>query len=335
MGGYLRFLCLALALACGGCGDEFTSASSSSSDGGATTGDTGVLTECPTTPSAGTFCVDVSAEGRVPAYGDAVASAMQLDGKGTVFVYLYDKDPGVELGVAPAAVLQYPKTIGEEITTSNLPVTVSGTATAGTYWFAVAFHDTPASARKTATSTVGGDFVNQPSVDAQKRLQYPKVTLTSGSSERVPVRIKPVRRIDAVVRSALDTVTAQKPTTNGNGPMLLILFEGDFAQTNIFNGLAIEDCIDVKPKVLPPTRVGVQIPTVATGSQKIMGLLYDWKTPGPGESNILTGGTLVTQTSGVSVNIDEDKWLATADIPLTQVVPFSTPPPASDPLVCR
>jgi hypothetical protein len=139
-----------------------------------------------------------------------------------------------------------------------------------------------------------------------------------------------VRLIDAVVRSALDNTTAQKSTTHGDGPLLVILFEGEFSQNPNITGVTFAECIETKPKNVPPPRVGVQIVTTAVGSEKIFALLYDWKTPPPGDNNIVTPGTLTTAASGVGTSIDENKWLATADIPLTQVVPFATAPTDPD-----
>jgi len=336
--------------------DQDSTATDAAEDSSAT--DTAIDTAidpCAPEPGVAKFCVDVRLDhAEHPGYdAGSGAAALGIDGKGVVYVSLFDKDPAVDVAAGgtapkPVAVLQYPPvdhvgaeaTIDTDLTVS--PITLSGRATPGTYWVITQFTDSKATRTTGEGGVLAGDFVIVPSVDpTTRKALYPKVTLTAGATGRVEQRLFPYRRIDVTLGVAAELASAAmaNPNIHGDGPVLFAIYEGDISAKppNILS-VGSWPCAKMNPAHTPPSTVGASFGTTVDGMHKLFAILFDYKVDIAGRANLL-----VQTSDGIAgrpipkVNISTTSWVSSAKADF--IVDYdaydpSAPPPMPDTLVC-
>jgi hypothetical protein len=299
------------------CGNEFFTVADT---------DAGPEGDCVPHSGFGTLCVRVSTTGTRPAYDSATLQSLSIDGKGVIYIYLFDEDPAAT-NVRPKITLQYPPRAGNEVDVNALPATVSGVTQPGVYWFITAFQDAPVSARPSQESIVAGDLVSLPVVDLNRKVQYPQVNLTENTLQRIEVKVSPMRRLDLTVRSALGPQAGV--VVHGDGPMSFLIYDGaiEAGGANILAALS-SPCVNVKP--LNPVDVKISLATHVVGNHKLFASLYDYQLPTSDKP--LPPGTLYSALAGTSVSIDEKNWASNVRVSLENVTPNNDV--ANDPNVC-
>jgi len=287
------------------------------------------------------FCIEVKlARPEHPPYNAASgAVGLGLDGKGKVFVALYDKDIAIGPGPAltPKAVITYPPDTdvgGEVDVDKDLPTTIVGSAPAGLYNVISIFEDNLKVDRGSGSkSTLPGDFVLVPEVK-DRGLVYPKMKLSVGTTQKVTVELRPWRRLTVSVGigSELKTVATTNPTIHGDGPMLLGLFDSADPISNTTPFLTLDDapCVATNIQTIPSLKA-VNFGTTIDGGHNMFLALFDYTaTPFPGR------GTLVSKLSGAypRIEISKDTWTASATADLVSVAEGAQPTGTPDPLVC-
>jgi hypothetical protein len=317
-------------------------------EGGADT----VVDPCAPEMGIAKFCVDVSLEHKDHPGYDATSGAgpLGIDGKGIVYVALYDKDPAADLMGGPAptpkAVLQYPP--AEHVTDEadidkSLPLTLTGRAPAGTYWVITQFADSKAKRGVGEAGVLPGDFVIVPSVDATtRRTEYPKLTLTDGTTGRSEQKLRPYRRVDVDLGAGPDVASQAmtNPTIHGDGPVLFAIYDGDFNAKPSPNILSVSlwPCAALKPSNNPPIRASASFGTTVDGEHNLFAVLFDYKT----DIKATTQGNIYTQTvSGMlapipKVNISSTSWVSSTKTDVTAIYyPYDASAAVSDTLTCK
>jgi hypothetical protein len=306
---------------------------------------------CAPEPGIAKFCVDVKLEhSDHPGY-DATSGAASLgiDGKGIVYVSLFDKDPASDpMGGAapvPKAVLQYPPAehVDERADIDkSLPLTLAGRAAPGTYWVITQFADSEAKRGMGEAAVLPGDFVIVPNVNTTTRkTEYPKLTLTTGETGRVEQKLRPYRRVD--VDMGVTGEFAGKAMTNtsihGDGPVLFAIYDGDFnAKTPTILSLATFPCVAIHPAKIPPDRTPATFGTTVDGEHNLFAMLFDYTI----DTKPTTYGNIYTQTmsGGVTpipkVNISATSWVSSAKADFaTEYFAYDAATAPTDSLTCK
>ncbi|MGZ3455605.1 MAG: hypothetical protein ACXWUG_09660 [Polyangiales bacterium] len=331
----------------GGTGDSLATDDSGSSSDVAT--DT-FVDPCAPEMGISKFCVDVKLERPDHPSYDAASGATPLgiDGKGIVYVSLFDKDPAADLmGAAPPvpkAVLQYPPAdhVGEEADIDkDLPITLTGRAPAGTYWVITQFADNKTITRMSGESGVlPGDFVIVPNVNATTRkAEYPKLTLADGTTGRAEQKLRPFRRVnvDMGVTADLSSQAMTNPTIHGDGPVLFAIYDGDI-NAKPANVLSVSTwpCMAVNPGKLPPTRALASFGTTVDGEHNLLAVLFDYKVDLMGMANLYVQTTAGGVIPIPKVNISATSWVSSTKADFAAVYfPYDATTSVSDKNTCK
>ena len=287
------------------------------------------------------FCVTVQLDSARPKY-DAASGAgpLNIDGKGHVFVFLYEKDPGsLKSGdpLKPKTILQYPppEKVGAEVDVADLPITISGTAPARDYWIIAAFEDNVKDKRgDREQNLLAGDFILVPTLLPDgKTVTWPKVTLTDGKAVKLPLTLKANRRVDVTLGSAAEMkLTYKDYQVNGDGPVVFGLYDGPIEKA-VFLDFELTRCINASPLgFAPPTNL-TSFNTTVDGSHKLLIALIDYEFGDPFPNR----GTLLAPTDAVNaptVDISSSSWISSTKAKFTQVIDPYTAAEKTDLMHC-
>lgn len=328
-----------------------------SGDDSIATDDTGSTSEaavdayvdpCAPEPGSAKFCIDVKLEhSEHPGYDAASGSpSLGIDGKGIVYVSLFDKDPALDAMGGPApvpkAVLQFPPAdhVGDEADIDkDLPLTMTGRAAAGTYWVITQFADSKATRGMGEAGVLPGDFVIVPNVNTSTRkAEYPKLTLTNGTTGRSEQKLRPYRRVDVDVgiTAELATKAMTDPSIHGDGPALFAVYDGDFnIKTPTILSVATFPCLAIHPATIPPLRTNARFGTTVDGEHNLFAMIFDYTI----DTKSGTKGNIYTQTVSSmgpipKVNISATSWVSTATANFASVY-FPYDEGGTDSLTCK
>jgi hypothetical protein len=290
---------------------------------------------CAATAGVAGFCVVINPAPAHPPYGDPTATSLDLDGQGFVTVALYNVDPVANPDAAPVATLRYPPAdqVGKTINVdTELATTLVGTvATPGSYWVVAIFQDNPV-ARSGATTTLPGDFLLTPSVDANEKLVFPSFNLSVGATAKLPITLQPYHEVDVTISPDPTVVVAAKanPTIHGNGPALLALYDGDVATGSpVLSESTSTGCIDLKLQTAtPPANAIGKFGAYVSGEHRALVALFDYtSTPFPGKGTLLT--PFLDPTKAPKIFVDPTLWISqgqvTIDLGATMYMPTDMP----------
>lgn len=293
---------------------------------------------CAEDPSKAKFCIEVKLSGEHPGYGGGEATELRIDGKGRVYILLYDKDPLDATPASPAKIvasIPYPPDtdVGAQVSVDDLPVTIPGTIAAPGSYTAVAFFADSTKMRGTGdTGILPGDFVTVPTA-AGTTFSYPKLDVKLGKTVKVTMPIRAVRGVTLTLKptAALKTKGA---TVHGDGPVLFGLHDGtDVTGSTAWHQLNTVGCVDLDVDAFAPRSQDVTFNTVADTTHNIFAAIFDYSSTDPAFPG---QGTLVSAQSGAlpKLVISKDLWTAKASVDLIDVafgaVPIGTP----DKLTC-
>lgn len=342
------------ALACSSSNfDVSTGSSEDAGDDGQQTSETsggdgdvdGAVDPCAADPSSAKFCVDVALESKShPGYGGAAASSLGIDGKGIVYVALFDTDPAAATGTTsptPKAVLQYPppEKIGAEADVDkDLPLTLAGSAPPGKYWAIGYFADSKATRGSGSDAILPGDYVIVPPLDAMtKKVKWPTMTLSTGATARLdkPMKLRPVRRVD-VALTETDSLRAQASANemiHGDGPVMFALWDGsDLGGSATVVDAQYVKCVATKPKETNPP-INVSFGTTVVDTHNITAILFDYNFDLKSGSNLLSPTKTGAAPAVATVSLGADQWTANTTVYLDKVI-IPAPPATPDPLIC-
>jgi hypothetical protein len=317
-------------------------------DDSATNGETATDTAVdPCAPEDGVakICVKIAIEGGHPPYDSASgAESLGIDGKGTFFVALFDKDPAIDLGGAaptPVSLLQYPE-VGSDKKEANIDgsvPTLTGRVTKpGTYWVITQFADAKAMRGTGESAVLPGDFVIVPSVDAKTRkAAYPKVTLEAGSTGNVEQKLRAYRRVDVdlTTTAELRSSVAMNGNVHGDGPVFFAVFDGDISSPTLLS-VGTAPCVNVHVHDIGGGTAKASFGTTVDGGHNLLAVLFDYKT------DLNADGNFFTQTDPKAtihpvpkVNISATSWTSSTSAQFVSV-PSPNAPSATitDPFVC-
>lgn len=344
----MRFAFASLAVAALGLGCSSGDISVAQADAGADAArDDAAPGPCVEELGVAKFCVDVGLIAPRPNYdGASLAGPLGIDGKGVLYVYLYDKDPSPATGDparpgAPIATLRLPdpSKVGAEIALDkDVPTTLSGTAAPGTYWAVAVFQDNKTTTRPVDNGgLLPGDFLQVPTITGRKA-DYPKLVLEEGKVAKLGVTLRPYRQVVANLSTPTVSEVHVKATANktvhGDGPMIFLLYAGS---VNVLDssvqplGISQVPCVALKPAEIAPPTPQVPFGTWAEGGLQVVGALVDY----PGSSFPTPGMITSDMSKPPVVQISPSVWSTTVSLPMTTLLnPYAATSTVADPYVC-
>jgi hypothetical protein len=309
---------------------------------------------CRDEPGVAKFCVDIElAQKEHPPYdGSSGSSALGIDGKGVVYVALFDKDPSGTIAdravqVAPKAVLRYPpaERVGEtaDIDT-DLPRTMVGSAPPGEYWVITAFQDSEAP--RDGRPVLPGDFVVVPGATSDGKTLYPKMTLVEGKAVSITQKLRPLRRVDVNLGVAPGLAAEAKANASikGSGPVLFALYDGEWGAKPTVLSAEFVPCQDFTLQGAVVPRKRLSFTTTVDGSHNLIAALFDYGPTSEAGNEFPYRGTLITETNSNApvpgsvpkLAISTTSWTSDASfVDLVGVhLPYTVSPP-NDPLTCK
>jgi hypothetical protein len=291
---------------------------------------------CAPDPAKAKFCITVSKGADHPAYTTEEATRLKLDGKGRVYVFVYDKDPYEFKDAVPVATIPYPPDtdVGAEVNIdADFPLTIIGSvATPGTYTVVALFTDSTIMRTKGAGGVLAGDFVSIPTVTGMK-LTYPTMALSIGKTATVPMALRPVRSVTMTLTPSAG-LKDKGPTVHGDGPVLFALTD-DLALSGTTKWLHFETggCADVDIDAFAPRSQDVTFNTLVEGAHNVFAAIFDYSATDPGFPG---RGTLISpQATGTlpKVDIKKENWTAKVSVPLIDLA-YGVETVAADKLTC-
>lgn len=292
---------------------------------------------CAADPDKAKFCIDVSVPSMRPSYPATEAGELQIDGKGRVFVFFYDKDPLEGTVGSPAKVIasiQYPpeSEVGAEIAVGDLPITISGSvATPGTYTAIAFFADSKKTRGTGANGVLPGDFVTIATPTAAK-FAYPKLTLAEGTTAKITM---PMRAVRGVLLTVTPTAGLKKSTTvHGDGPVIFGLHDdAELTSATKWEQLDNVGCVDLDIDKLAPRAQDVMFNTIATKTHNIFVAVIDYSATEP---SFPGRGSLISAQGGAlpKLEIKPDSWRAKANVDLVDVAFGAVPLTTMDNVTC-
>lgn len=271
---------------------------------------------CSPTPGVAKVCVKLKAE-RHPTYDVSTgAPTVRIDGKGVFHLFVYDKDPA-DPKVGYSAYLRYPEE-GAEASVDETPTLVA-TVPAGKHWFIARFEDNKVTPRTDEDFLLAGDHVTVPTRTATGKYVYASADALDANAIRLDVSLLPMRRIDVSVVADASLRTAYKDyAVNGDGPLALALYDGDF-DTAWFLDFVGTRCYSAAPMTLSPTPIQAHFATTVIGTHRLAVSLEDYDST----SRFPTAGSLICPTDATGapmVNVTEGSWTSTVTTKFTQIV---------------
>ncbi|GAC1352565.1 MAG: hypothetical protein NVS3B20_20950 [Polyangiales bacterium] len=304
---------------------------------------------CPDIPGASRFCVTIKTEGSHPGYDSTStgASALKIDGKGTLYVRLFDKDPAIIAGTPPAPVttLQYPPDGTEIDIDAAFPVTIAGTVATGpgSYWVLATFQDNHEDARGLGQASIlAGDFVQLPTVDSNKKASFPTVQIVAGTTAKKSVTLSAYYRVDVKFQTSfqLQKDAKDNPLIHGDGPIVYAVYDGGdiFSPGATVLSVDVGRCTNVFPSAIPPPPIAGSFRTTANGMHSIAALLLDYDVYTDGPPNPFPGrGTIFGTTMNGTLDVSTSSWVSFATIIFQRVhKPYSLMDPmVIEKFICR
>lgn len=291
---------------------------------------------CAPDPSKAKFCITVAPEGEHGPYDSADGLAYQIDGKGRVYIFVYDKDPLESKSAVPIATIPYPpdSEVGAEVAIgTDFPLTIAGTvAKPGEYTVVALFADSKKPRTTGAGGIIPGDFVSLPTVSGMK-LSYPKMTLNIGKTANITSPVRAVRGVTMTL-TASPGLRDKGPTVHGDGPVLFALTtDPEIAGTTKWTHFETGGCVDLDIDAVAPRPQDITFNTVAVGSFSVFAAVFDYSATDPGFPG---AGTLVSQQSGAvpKVEVRKENWSAKVKVPLVGIAFDAVPAGTVDTLTC-
>lgn len=310
-------------------------------DGG--TSDGAAPGPCAPEPGVAKYCVTLGLIAPRPNYdGASLASSLDIDGKGVLNVYLYDQDPSPATGSTtpapqPVATLTLPtKTGGEIDLAKDFPTTLAGTAVPKEYWVVAVFKDNKSATRPTDNGGLyPGDFLQVPDI-VGKKANFPKITLVEGQVAKLDLTLRPYRAITVNLSTSSDLHlrTSANATVHGDGPMLLLLYQGgaNVMDENVAPlSISTVPCVALKPSAPTPPTPRVSFGTWVEGGLQLVAALVDYPGATFPTPDMLTSDML----SPPVVQVSPSTWASTVAVAMTTLLnPYPASSSHPDPYVC-
>lgn len=317
--------------------------------------DTGTIedtsTDVPTTDpcadiaGATKVCITVKADSAHPGYdsGGSRAGELGLDGKGKVWVGLYDKNPIVPDGPAPAPVAMLKPAETGEISLSKLPLMLSGSVPkAGSYWVMAQFMDNVAVSRSPGPDAILiGDFASLPVLDSATRAaSYLKLNVDAGKTAKLTLDMKPYFGVRATTTagSKLHDMALLNKAIHGDGPFLFLVFDGDLGTASgvLLSIDIVSKCTALHPEAFDLPKVPVVFRTPVNGKHKLLGIQVDYDGWSDSGGNPFPGrGALLGAAKDGTVDISTSSWLSEVEVVFDDVnKPYTVAAGGTDKYVC-
>lgn len=292
---------------------------------------------CAPEPGKSKFCLAVKVLGEHPPYDSGSgASDLKIDGKGKLYIVLFDKDPLSVPDGMPAAVpietITYPSDAAELDIDKDLPMKLPLTASKPGIYSALAFFADSTKVREKGDKAVlPGDFVILPTVSGMT-FSYPKLTLAEGKTSQAEMGLR-------AVRAATLTLTAHPdlkkyPTVHGDGPVLFGLHDSAaITSSTAWIQLSTGGCVDLDVDAFSPKAQQVTFGTTADTAHNIFAAVFDYSADKP---EFPGKGTLISAQSGVMPRLEISKtaWTASANVELKDLAFAPMEVTAVDTLKC-
>ncbi len=277
------------------------------------------------------YCLTVNALGTHPAYGTGDATELGIDGKGKLYVLLYDKSPGV--GVLPVKTIVYPTGDTPLAVDEGFPAKIVGQLDTPGSYYAVAFFADSDKMRGTGSDGVlPGDFVTMPKLSGMEYV-YPKLSFVQGKVLTSVLEVRPLRRL-TVTFTAKTTLKSYGPSVHGDGPVMFGLT--DASEINSSTGwlhLETRGCVDLAIDSTTSVPGQVSFPVAVEGKHNAFAVVFDYSTNKP---EFPGQGSLISPQSGTlpSVTIDPAKWTSFGSVEMTSLAIGPVTGGTPDPLTC-
>lgn len=312
----MRALPLALLVALAGCNAVWgiESGTPLADAGGADTS----TDPCSAAAGVARICVTLTTQ-KHPAYDVSTgATTLKIDGKGVYHLFIYDQDPN-DPSVNYTGYFRYPAE-GSEAAVDDHPSFVL-TLSPGQHWFMARFEDNKNVTRTNEDYLVAGDAITVPSRTSTGKWVYASASAADNEAKKLDIPLLPMRRVDLDVVADASMRTAYKDyAVNGDGPLAIAIYDGDF-DTSVYLDFLSTRCYAAAPMSVAPTLIQTHFATVVTGMHKLAVALEDYDST----TRFPTRGSLLcpVDTSAPTVNISDSNWTSTASAKFTQIVnPF-------------
>lgn len=277
------------------------------------------------------YCIGVKTLGVHPAYGTGDAAELGIDGKGKLYVLLYDKSPGP--GVMPIKTIVYPTGDTMLNVDEGFPAKIVGTLDTPGEFFAVAFFADSDKMRGTGSDGVlPGDFVTMPKLSGMEYV-YPKLSFVQGKVASSTLEIRPLRRL-TVTFTAKTTLKSYGPSVHGDGPVMFGLTDAmDINMSTGWLHLETRGCVDLEVDSTTSVPGQVSFPVAVEGKHNAFAVVFDYSTNKP---EFPGQGSLISPQSGSlpSVTIDPAKWTSFGSVEMTSLAIGPVMVGTPDPLTC-
>lgn len=272
----------------------------------------------PCDPQPGVAKVCLTFEGQPhPAYDVTTGAPVhRIDGFGVIKLYVFDEDPA-DPAVPYSSRLQLPLD-GSELKVDDLPTTIPITLPPGRHWIIAQLEDNKITSRLSGNSYLAGDFVTVPTRSSTGRLQYPTFDAVADQATAMKVTLQPLRRVDVDLQADTTLRTTYKDyAVTGDGPIVFVLFDGEFNDMTPFLEFVSVPCVQAQPMSLMPPLLKSGFTTTVTGTHKLLASLEDYDSV----SRFPTAGSLLTpDTMPPSISISTTSWTASASLKFVKVL---------------
>jgi hypothetical protein len=267
---------------------------------------------CDPEPGQTKYCFTVTAAAH-PDYDTTASTELGIDGKGKLFVVLFDKDPFIA-GAKAIKTITYPSDT-MDMAHTDFPVKLQGVLdTPGPYSVMAYFADSEKI--RGEGRLLAGDLA-VPVKFTGKVPAYPTFAFTNGMVESAPIELKPLRRAKVII-NAKAALKDFSTTVHGDGPVILGVTDATtITDASTWLHYAQRGCVDLQIQSGVPTPQIAYFPIFGDGSRNIFVGVVDYSTTKvawPGQ------GTLITPLTGAGVpKLDLSGWLPTATIEVQNI----------------